>query len=239
MWFKLRQKKKSSSRIAVNDQSLRICGMGEPGVLFFKKKAEKEERWGRDGEEGCSSAQGTRLIYVFFSWTRLLTFLQLSFKRRVAVDCRNRFWGKNSCTHPRSRGSLVFCLSVGVGNRSSCTLPPVGGAQQSQVAVGGTKALLRRRRRRRRLGSSQHLCVLKQVGKSRVRSSRSVFYCATGSRSFFTSRTPWVTLPPEVLHPRRQECVCVLVWAWINEHVETILTHSYLHVAISGCFLLR
>lgn len=30
-----------------------------------------------------------------------------------------------------------------MGKRSSYTLPPVGGAQQSQVAVGGTEALVR------------------------------------------------------------------------------------------------
>lgn len=77
---------------------------------------------------------------------------------------------------------LVFCFSVGVVKRSSSTLPPVGDAQQSQVAVGGTEALLRRRKRP---GSSQHLCVLKQVGKSRIRSNRSVFYCTNDSRSFF------------------------------------------------------
>lgn len=39
---------------------------------------------------------------------------------------------------PSVTGILVFCFSVGVGKRSSGTLPPVGGAQQSQVAVGGT-----------------------------------------------------------------------------------------------------
>lgn len=40
---------------------------------------------------------------------------------------------------------LVICFSAGVGKRSSGALPPVGGAQQSQVAMGGTEALLRRR----------------------------------------------------------------------------------------------
>ncbi len=39
---------------------------------------------------------------------------------------------------PSDTGILVFCFSVGVGKRSSGALPPVGGAQQSQVAVGGT-----------------------------------------------------------------------------------------------------
>lgn len=65
--------------------------------------------------------------------------------------------------HTFDDGAPCVLLLRWRGVRSSDTLPPVGGAQQSQVAVGGTEALLRRRRRR--LGSSQHLCVLKQVGK--------------------------------------------------------------------------
>lgn len=63
-------------------------------------------------------------------------------------------------------------------------MPPVGGAQQSQVAVGGTEALLKRGRRR--LGISQHLRVKKQVGKRRVRSSRCVFCCDSGTRQGLT-----------------------------------------------------
>lgn len=113
----------------------------------------------------------------------------------------------NSRAHPRCvLGLLVFCFSVGVGKRSSVTLPPVGGAQQSQVAVGGTAALLRRRRRR--LGGSQHLCVLKQVGKRRLRSSRSVFHCDSGSRRFSAARTPRViTRPKFFVSKGARECV--------------------------------
>lgn len=98
---------------------------------------------------------------------------------------------------PSYSWSLVFCFSVGVVKRSSSSLPPVGGAQQSQVAVGGTEALLRRRKR---LGSSQHLCVLKQVGKSRVGSNRSVFYCTSDSRSFFTPRVSTVQIHGHFMH---------------------------------------
>lgn len=58
----------------------------------------------------------------------------------------------------------MFRFSVDAGKRSTDALPPVGGAQQSQVAVGGTESLPEWRRRR--LGSSQHLCVQKQVGKT-------------------------------------------------------------------------
>lgn len=78
---------------------------------------------------------------------------------------------------------LVFCFSVGGVKRSSSALPPVGGALQSQVAVGGTEALLRRRKRP---GSSPHLCVLKQVGNSRLGSDRSVFCCTDDSRRVST-----------------------------------------------------
>lgn len=58
----------------------------------------------------------------------------------------------------------MFRFSVDAGKRSTDALPPVGGAQQSQVAVGGTESLPEWRRRR--LGSSQHLCVQKQVGEN-------------------------------------------------------------------------
>lgn len=85
--------------------------------------------------------------------------------------------GKN---HAHTLGGGAPCVLLGVGKRSNDTLPPVGGAQQSQVAVGGTEALLRRRRRP--LGSSQHLRVLKQVGKTAGSGQVEVFSTVTAAR---------------------------------------------------------
>lgn len=82
--------------------------------------------------------------------------------------------------HAHTLGDGAPCVLLGAGKRSNDTLPPVGGAQQSQVAVGGTEALLRRRRRP--LGSSQHLRVLKQVGKIAGSGQVEVFSTVTAAR---------------------------------------------------------
>lgn len=155
----------------------------------------KEERWWR-GRMQKSAEHSSESLLVF---THLI---QKSFRRRFGLRRRNRFlnMAKKIIRSPSVTGLLGFCFSAGVGVKSSGALPPVGGAQQSQVVVGGTEALLKRRRGRR-LGSRQHLCVLKQVGKCRVRSSRSVFYRSSGCWSFFTSRAQIIL---KVFHPRRE-----------------------------------
>lgn len=44
----------------------------------------------------------------------------------------------NATQTPSVWSLCVLCVFADVGKRSSSDLPPVGGAQQSQVAVGGT-----------------------------------------------------------------------------------------------------
>lgn len=148
MWFKLRQKKEKGHLSACNKWS--VTGDMQCGRIgnLVKSAEAKEERWETDAEGGCCTAQGHPV------WVRLLLLLFLnpssyfppkSLKRQFRFRKKISFymWEKNH-PHTLGLGLLVFCFSVGVGKRSSDTLPPVGGAQQSQVAMGGTEALLRR-----------------------------------------------------------------------------------------------
>ena len=158
-----------------------------------------EASWRMDG---CTRAPGTRRLLCPLICSRLCSKIPSRWSRSgVKKGCL--FGGLRRT--PSVAGLRVLCSSVGARKRSSGALPPVGGAQPSQVAVGGTGAHLRRRRRRR-LGSSQHLCVQKQVGKRGVRSSRSVFCCDSGSRQGLPGRSA----TPKV-------CVCVRVCVCVSK----------------------
>lgn len=176
MWLKkLRQKEEEA-------QSLGDIQDGRRSRESCKKKAQRQRRRRDETEmergEDAVVRRGTRLV---FSTSHFSSKNPLK-SSRVGLDCRNRGLNvrKTFAYTPSVKGAPCFsAFSGGVGKRSSGALPPVGGAQQSQVAVGGTGALLRRRRRR--LGSSQHLCVLKQVGKKEGSGQvKSVFYCTSG-----------------------------------------------------------
>lgn len=89
---------------------------------------------------------------VGFSYAPFLTFLPtpLSQKKSLKALTRSSWWKsfvfvfflyiggktKNACTQPRWNGGPRLSASP-LGKRSSGALPPVGGAQRSQVAVGG------------------------------------------------------------------------------------------------------
>lgn len=170
MRFKLRQKEKGHLA-ACNKWS--VTGDIQTGRVGSLVKAQRQRRrdekqMQREDAVLCAGAPCRSSSSFFLNPSSY--FPSKSLKRQFRFRKSILFlYARKKNNHPHTLGLwlLVFCFSVGVGKRSSGTLPPVGGAQQSQVAMGGTEALLRsRRRRRRRLGSSQHLCALNRLEKA-------------------------------------------------------------------------
>lgn len=126
-------------------------GLGEP-----LKKTHRGSQGGEMEEDGWMQLGAGQPVGFFALSFKILSASSRSGLQKSVLEYEDK-------NHAHTIGDGAPCVLLGAGKRSNDTLPPVGGAQQSQVAVGGTEALLRRRRRP--LGSSQHLRVLKQVGK--------------------------------------------------------------------------
>lgn len=163
-----------------------------------------KKRWRRmDGR-----SRATRRIFR--------TFLQNPFSVESVWNAEISFWNMRT-NHAHTLGDGAPCVLLGAGKRSNDTLPPVGGAQQSQVAVGGAEALLRRRRRP--LGSSQHLRVLKQVGKIAGSGQVEVFSTVTAAR-VKVSRGDELLLKlfwcPRAQHSTCPHTLLITVPGWVN-----------------------